>query len=687
MNSVLIKSMLIASLLFLVNTECFSQKSNQKKIKKSSDETVIATVGNENITIEDLEKAFKKNMNRKDTKLNMVSKDSLYDFLNLYINYRLKVQDAIRRGFDKDSSVIEDLENNRKMLAESFFYEKKLIEPIVDNMLDQRQWELQIGVIVINFNTKKDKEIDTIEAYDKAYQVLKEINQGAAFSELAKKYSDHKESSGQGGIIKEYITAGKVRRQIEKLIYSLNVGEVYKEPIRTGEGYFIVKLLKKEPRIKVKGSHILISYDNNIDSSVTEAKADSILKELKKGKDFASLAEKHSDDPGSAIRGGSLGFWYSRADGFENSGRRLVPEFEDTLFALKDGEISNLVKTEFGIHIIKRDSTSKFDKNSEREDIKRLYKRLYFEEDKKLLLDSLRKTYGLSIDEQVLNSLLSYLDKSKTNLDSAWDSNIPEDFIRKDIYSILGQNFKVGYLITNLKNTHRGELRGLGLNKDGILRAINILTEPIVFNEASKNLENEYPDFRNLLKEFRDGILLFKAEETEVWKNLKFDSSLARHYWDTTKNKYMTDKLLDISEIYVLSDSLAKDLYNKLKNGEDFRTLAESYTQRSGFKEKKGNWGNVSIKTNKLAKIIDDKKLKIGEITEPFQFEKGYSIVKLLSITEPRMKTFEEAIPDFAPQVQDIYQKQLTQEWIKNIKQVIPVKIYDERITNYLKSK
>lgn len=688
MNRVFFNFFLIAIIFLSLNVESFSQKTKQKKAPKSPSQNVIATVGNENITIEDLEKAFKKNMNRKDIKLNQISKDSLYDFLNLYINYRLKVQDAIRRGYDKDSSIIEDIENNRKMLAESYFYEKKLIDPIVDNMLEQRQWELQIGVIVINFSSnKKNNELDTLEAYDKAYQVLKEINSGKDFADLAKIYSDHKETSGQGGIIKEYITAGRVRRNIEKLIYSLKPGEVYNEPIRTGEGYFIVKLLKKEPRIKVKGSHILIAFDNNIDSAITKAKADSIYNELKKGKDFATIAEKISDDPGSAMRGGSLGFWYSRADGFENSGRRLVPEFEDVLFALKDGEISKPTLTEFGIHIIKRDTTAKFNKETEREDIKKLYKRLYFEEDKKALIDSLRKSYGFQVDEKILSNLVSYFDNTKTNLDSAWDEKIPQDLMLKDIFSLLNQNFKVGYLVTNLKNNRKSELRGIGLNKDGFLKAINILTEPIVFNEASKNLENEYPDFKSLIKEFRDGILLFKVEETEIWKNLKFDSTLAKSYWDTTKSKYITDKLYDFSEIYVLSDSLAKDIYKKLQNGEDFGTLAEAFTQRAGFKEKKGNYSNVSIKNNKLARTIEEKKIKVGEFTEPFQFEKGYSIVKLHSITEPRQKTFEEAIPDFAPQVQDLYQKQLTQKWLNDLKKEISVKIYNDRIDNYLKNK
>jgi peptidyl-prolyl cis-trans isomerase C len=102
----------------------------------------------------------------------------------------------------------------------------------------------------------------------------------------------------------------------------------------------------KQPE-RVKASHILISVPENADAAArAQAKttAEKILKDVRAGKDFAALAKQHSQDPGSAVNGGDLGF-------FEQG--RMVGPFNDVAFSLKPGATSNLVETQFGYHIIK----------------------------------------------------------------------------------------------------------------------------------------------------------------------------------------------------------------------------------------------------------------------------------------------------------------------------------------------
>jgi parvulin-like peptidyl-prolyl isomerase len=168
----------------------------------------------------------------------------------------------------------------------------------------------------------------------------------------------------------------------------------------------------------------------------------------------------------------------------------------------------------------------------------------------------------------------------------------------------------------------------------------------------------------------------------EVWDKLKFDSLLARKYWDTTKTKYKTQAMYDISEIYVLSDSTARDIYNQLIKGANFDELAEIHTQRKGYREKKGYWGEVSADKNELVKAILDKKAKENSLLEPVAIEKGFSIIKYNKFVPVRQKTFEEAIPDFAPQFQDLMQKKLLNSWIDEIKKKLDVKIYKDKIVS-----
>ena len=98
---------------------------------------------------------------------------------------------------------------------------------------------------------------------------------------------------------------------------------------------------------RVRASHILIGFPQNADEAAKKdarTKAAEILKEVKAGKDFAALAKQHSTDPGSGQNGGDLGYFQKG---------QMVPPFEQAAFALKPGETSDLVESQFGIHIIR----------------------------------------------------------------------------------------------------------------------------------------------------------------------------------------------------------------------------------------------------------------------------------------------------------------------------------------------
>lgn len=642
--------------------------------------TVVAEAGDEKIMFEELEKAFKKNMNRQNTSLREVSKDSVMEFLDLYVKYRLKVLDAIDRGFEQDSAVLADIKQNRKILAENFYYDKKLVEPGIENLLKKREHELQIAVMLFVFDN--EPEFDTTRAFDKAMTALSRLESGDDFAEIAKELSDDRESAEQGGKIFSYVTSGMIVRDIEDVVYNLKPGEYYPELIPTSSGYFIVKLLKREPRYYVRASHILVEIKKN-DSSAAKNKADSLLAELKNGADFAKLAELNSDDPKSAMDGGDLGDYYSRSTGFENTNKRLVPAFEEAMFSLENGEISEPIRTDYGYHIIKRISSKPIDKEKEREELKKIYKRIYYEADKRAYLDSVKKAIGFKIYDDVLNEFLASVDSTKNNLDSAWSDAIPKPLLKRALFKTHKGETSVGQFVEEMNNPRK--LRGFALNRRGVVRAINVTTDPVAFEKMTANLEKEYDEFASLMTEFRDAILLYRVEALEVWDNLKFDSTLAKKYWDTTKYRYMTDLKYDVSEIYVLSDSLAKKLYAKIEQGDSFEDLAEYYTQRDGYREKRGSWGAVSIESNRLAKHAKEMNAKPGDALEPFANGQGFSIVKLNAVLKPREKTFEEAIPDFAPQFQELMQKTLTENWLSEVRKRHPVKIYEERIDKLLK--
>ncbi len=671
-------------LVLLTNNYSFAQKKGRPKVSTENNSTiVIAKVGNEDITWGQIEHAFQKNISRKNTKLEDIPKDSIVDFIKLYTDYRLKVQDATGRGFEKDSSVIEDIKQYRRILAESYYYDKELIEPNITEMLEFRKSELQFAYILIALDPQG--MTDTVEAYRKAVDIMNRVKAGENFATLAMEFSDDKESGRDGGSLFDYFTSGKITRTIERALYSIkNPGEVYPEPVRTKYGYFILKLLRKEPRKYVLASHILLSEGLDKDSVGVIKKSESLIKQLKDGANFTRLAELHSDDPGTAIKGGKFHDYYSRSTGFLNSGKKIAKIIEDAMFSLKDGEITDKVFSEYGVHIIKRDSTKEIDVELEKDELRKTYKRLYFEEDKQVLLERLKHKYGFQVNYNTLNQILAEIDTTKTNQKENWDQNISPSLRQQKLFQYLKRNVSAGEFLDLFNN--QTEFRGMATNTHGFLNAINRYATPEIFDQETKNLEPKYPDFAQLMKEFRDGILLFKVEAIEVWDKLKFDTLTAKKFWDTTRTKYRTDLTYDLTEIYVLSDSLANIIYQEAIAGKDFEELAEIHTQRTGYREKKGNWGKVDIKRNKLAAKVSEFDPKPSYIIKPFAYEKGYSIIRVNEVFPVREKTFEEAISDFAPLYQDQMQKYYTENWLKKVREKYPVKIFYDRINEIFKS-
>lgn len=648
------------------------QKSKLPSSKRATtsphrDQLVLATVGPEKLTYGELERAYQKNLNRQGMRLAEAPRDSVEAFLELYINYRLKVLDALSRGLDKDSAVLADIRTNRRLLAETFFFDKVLIEPAVQELLRRRQWELKLAIMLFS----RDFAQDTLPAYQRAQRALALLQQGVPFESLARDSSDDRETARTGGVL-PYITGGMILRPLEEVAYRLHPGEIFPEPIRTQHGYFILKLLDRQPRVAVWARHILLPIVNG-DTATALAKADSLLRLLRNGADFAELARQNSIDNITAERGGAFGSWYTRSLGFENIPSRLLPEFEEALFSLRDGELTTTV-TPFGVHIIRRDSTKRYTAEEERETLRRLYRRLYYEEDRRHFLDSVRTALGCQWNTPVYRALLSHLDTTKTTADTAWAAAVPEALRHQPLFLCRSlPAITVGQVLDTLSTP---AYRAYPLRPTNLQQVVERASTPALIDYLTRDLEHRYPDFARLMQEFRDGLLLFRVEQLEIWNKLaRFDTAAARAYYDSTKHRYFTEPVYDLSEIYVVSDSLAHALRHQLDNGADFDALAEQYTQRPGYREKKGHWGKLTPKQSKLAALAEQQQAKKGDILGPLPYENGYVLLRVNDYEPPRQKSFEEAIPDFAAAFQDQQQKLLTERWLQQLRQRFPVRI------------
>ncbi|OGU59153.1 MAG: hypothetical protein A2X64_07110 [Ignavibacteria bacterium GWF2_33_9] len=661
----------------LISSNLFAEM-NLSKIN----ELPIISIGKEKVTYEQLEKAYQKNISKQKENLFLLEKDSLLDFVNLYSNYRLKVQDALARGLDKDSAIRAESLQNRKILAESFLFEKELSEPNINQMAERRKIEYKIAVIFTTFPQVPVR--DTSVAFKKINDAMAKLKAGENFANVARNYCDDENLAKKGGVVDQWITSGKISREIEDAIYTLNPGEFHPSIIVTAYGYFIVKALERADRMNVLAGHILYKqYIRPEDSLNIGDLVYPALKRIRNGESFEEIAKKESSDQYTGENGGKFAEYYSRSTGFEKNKSMLEPNFVETLFELKDGEVSEVLTTELGNHIIKRFDTKPVNMEEEKDDVRKIYRKQYFEHDKIKFLDKTADEMRFSINNLNLIELVSSMDTTMNNISKTWADSIPADVKQKNLFTIASKSYSVNDFISEMFTNPK--LKGFATNNQGITNAIKKFIEPQVIEFATHNLENKYPDFKQLLSEFNDGILLFKVETMEVWDKLKFDSVAAEKYYNTNKANFKTEPKFDVDEIYVLSDSLAQEIYKKVLNGENFDTLATQFTQRTGYREKAGKWGVVSGETNKLGKIVLAMKVEDPIVLAPQKLENGFTIIKVNKYFPPRQKTFEEAIPDFASRLQEQTQKKLLNEWLENLRKKYPVKVDSKNVEKVIK--
>lgn len=219
-------------------------------------ELIIAEYGDYNITLDEFENAYSKNVGG----LEEASKDSINDykkFVDLYLNFKMKLRDAEVRGLGSDPKLLNEMEDYKKKVGIEYIKEKKIIEEGLRDLYEKRRDEIRVSHIMIRPDTMSLEQTKEFAA-----SLIERIKNGESFEELAKKYSSDTYSKDIGGDI-YYITAGQVIAPFEIAAYSTKVGEVYPEPVQTRFGFHVIKVTdRQERRFQLRAKHILKNFTN-----------------------------------------------------------------------------------------------------------------------------------------------------------------------------------------------------------------------------------------------------------------------------------------------------------------------------------------------------------------------------------------------------------------------------------------
>jgi len=615
-----------------------------------SESEVLLTISEEPVLASEFIRVYNKN-------LNLVQDDSqkeVESYLELFINYKLKLAEARSLRYDKDPIYLKELKSYKNQLTQNYLTDKNVTDDLVLEAYDRTLNEVKAQHILVRI---EEFETDTLQAYTQI-QALQGRLINEDFESLKKEIHD-----GKSVFVEDlgFFTAFKMLYNFETAAFLTKVGEV-SNPFRTKYGFHVVKVLqKRKSKGQVSVAHIMIANTQKDTTLVAKDRIQELHRLLLQGENFGSLAKQFSDDKSSSMRNGELKPF--------KSGQINSATFESTAFNLKEkGDISEPIQTQFGWHILKLiDKQAVKEFNSLKPDLEsQVRKDSRSQLVKSKMLAKLLSQYQLTGLNPNLPLLKSNIVYDRSNKTWKFSDQIKDSksflVIQKTSYSF--GDF-LNFLNNNSKLINPNWATEFALNKQ-----YKIFLEQSVFRYKKDNLENENQDFANILNEYREGLLLFELMQDKIWEGAKKDTIGLNAFYNENKANYLwPDRVIgsvarssnakNIKKVRKLwrsgkSNQSIDELLNKIQQNVIFSTgefelglspLPESFTPR--------------VKSP-LSKIIKE--------------NNSFYIVNVNEFMPQSQKSLE----DSRGQLISDYQTKLETQWILELKSKFNVKVNED---------
>lgn len=599
------------------------------------------------------------------------SKASVEEYLDLYTKFKLKVEKAREMKLDTIPALKRELDGYRRQLASNYLLDKEVLNDLVVEAYDRLQYDVSISHIFFQVSADADAATEKT-ILQKAKDVRDELTRGKIkFDAAADKYSEDRPTAENGGLL-GYITAFYLKQfyEIENAAYNTEVGSV-SEPVRTKYGYHLVKVNDKRPaRGQVEAAHILLRVENPSEESDVQAKIRQVHKELKDGMDFAAAAKKYSQDESSAFKGGLLG---------NVSINQYEKSFEETIFRLEnDGDYSMPFRSSIGWHIVQRVKKSQkepLDK-MERSLKARVQRDSRFKIVQDKFVETLKGENSFVENEANIKGLTESIDKSF--LTPQWKA---PSGVEGKLFSINKQTVNVAEFVQFLsRNSANRGRQGRSSTPAQVFDNMygEFVSKKLIEYEENQ-LATKYPEFKALMREYEEGILLFEATNLLVWGKAAKDTVGLMNYYDKNKGEYLWEQRVDATTYSMSNEHPTKlTLARKLarKKGSE-KVLAKVNTADAAIL-------SASTKTYEKGqnKVVDGLTWKKGSMSENAIEGETVSFVKIESVVKPQPKSFQDArgyvIAD--------YQNYLEQEWVSDLKKAYKVKINQDVLNQLVKN-
>jgi peptidyl-prolyl cis-trans isomerase SurA len=499
---------------------------------------VLLSINNNNITADEFERIYNKN-----NQVGTAEKETVENYFDLFLKFKLKVHAAIDAGLDTISAFKTELKGYRDQLAKSYLTDNETFDKLVKEAVFRTETQVAASHIMAQL-PQNPTPSDTLAAYNKIISLRKRIVNGESFEKVAMEQSDDPNAKTNKGYL-GYFSAMRVPYSFESAAFNTPVGEV-SQPVRTRFGYHLIKVINKRTSPgEVKVAHIMVAVPEESDSlrkAEAEKKINDIYNRLKKDEVFDTLARKMSDDQYSARNNGELP-WFGSG--------QMVPEFEEAAFAIANtGDICKPVKTFYGWHIIKlidRRPPPTTDKIES--DIKG---KIASSDRNSLVRDAFIAKLKKSYKYQTFTGKLDCFYK----LDSLVFTDTFQFLPDCDTMAVVLTIEKKNYHAIDFRNFMKTSPKSYANAKGFIDDTYNSFIGQSLINYEDSKLAEKYPDFKNLVQEYYEGILLFNIMEKEVWNKASEDSVGLEEYFKKNESKYNSEGPKQLEEIrgIVISD-------------------------------------------------------------------------------------------------------------------------------------
>lgn len=564
------------------------------------EDQVLMTINGEPIMASEFMYIYEKN--NQETSL---EKKSMEEYIDLFINFKLKVTEAIAQGVDTTEAFKKELAGYRAQATPKYMQDNAAIDSLVQLSYNRMANVRRAAHIAVQCPAGADSA--TVAAAEEKIQLARQrvttgvekkvkkgrkwitVQEPEAFADVAREMTDDPQGKENGGEL-GWIQVFRFVYPFEEAVYNTPVGEVT-EVFQSPYGLHIALVEEERAFEEVHAAHIMKMMPRGNDEMAINAKKDidSLYQVVLAGADFAEMATAHSDDKGSAMRGGDLG-WFGRG--------MMVQPFENITFGMQPGEMSEPFPTRFGWHFVK------------------LYDKRGIQP-----LDSVR--------QQLLNQV-----KRDVRFQEA-----DKSFLRKT----------------------RAEYQLPDSMSDEAVRAY-----------ADAHLEEKYPDLRNLVREYHDGILLFDVSLREVWDKANKDKEGLAAFFKANKKNYTWDEPRFKGHIIYAKNEVAAKAAKQIVKSADPDSIMSYINQRINIDSVAYVRVESGLWTAGKNGAVD--KYGFKNKTADYTPTEAYPIVIAVG---KKIKAPQE-YTDVRGQVTTDYQDHLEKQWVATLKEKYPVEVNEE---------